>query len=50
MDGEGNYILVERLWQTVKYEDVYLRACARVLEAQRRMEDYFRFYSGLRPH
>ena len=53
MDGKGRYqdnIFVERLWRTVKYEDVYLKAYASVLEAQRGLEDYFRFYNGLRPH
>ncbi len=43
-------IFVERLWRTVKCEEVYLKAYASVLEAQRGLEDYFRFYSGLRPH
>ena len=43
-------IFVERLWRTVKYEEVYLKAYASVLEAQRGLEDYFRFYNGLRPH
>ena len=53
MDGKGRYqdnIFVERLWRTVKYEEVYLNAYASVLEAQRGLEDYFRFYNGLRPH
>ena len=53
MDGKGRYqdnIFVERLWRTVKYEEVYLKACASVLEAQKGLEDYFRFYNGLRPH
>ena len=53
MDGQGRYqdnIFVERLWRTVKYEEVYLKAYANVLEAQRGLEDYFRFYNGLRPH
>ena len=53
MDGKGRYqdnIFVERLWRTVKYEEVYLKAYATVLEAQRGLEDYFRFYNGLRPH
>ena len=53
MDGKGRYqdnIFVERLWRTVKYEEVYLKAYANVLEAQRGLEDYFRFYNGLRPH
>ena len=53
MDGKGRYsdnIFVERLWRTVKYEEVYLKAHASVLEAQWGLEDYFRFYNGLRPH
>ena len=53
MDGKGRYqdnIFVERLWRTVKYEEVYLKAYASVQEAQRGLEDYFRFYNGLRPH
>ena len=53
MDGKGRYqdnIFVERLWRKVKYEEVYLKAYARVLEAQRGLADYFRFYVGLRPH
>ncbi len=52
-DGQGRYrdnIFVERLWRAVKYEEVYLKAYASVLEAQKRLEDYFRFYNGLRPH
>ena len=53
MDGKGRYqdnIFVERLWRTVKYEEVYLKAYASVLEAQQGLEDYFQFYNGLRPH
>ena len=53
MDGKGRYqdnIFVERLWRTVKYEEVYLKAYASVLEAQKGLEAYFRFYNGLRPH
>ena len=53
MDRKGRYqdnIFVERLWRTVKYEEVYLKAYANILEAQRGLEDYFRFYNGLRPH
>ena len=45
---QGN-IFVERLWRTVKYEEVYLKAYAGVLEAQRGLEDYFRSYNGLKP-
>ena len=53
MDRKGPYqdnIFMERLWRTVKYEEVNLKAYANVLEAQRGLEDYFRFYNGLRPH
>ena len=53
MDGKGRYqdnIFVERLWRTVKYEEVYLKVYASVLEAQKGLQDYFRFYNGLRPH
>ena len=54
MDGKGRSTRTtsscERLWRTVKYEEVYLKAYASVLEAQRGLEDYFRFYNGLRPH
>ena len=53
MNGKGRYqgnIFVQRLWRTVKYEEVYLKAYASVLEAQRGLADYFRFYNGLRPH
>ena len=53
MDGKGRYsdnIFVERRWRTVKYEEVYLKAYASVLETKRGLEDYFRFYNGLRPH
>ena len=53
MDGKGRYsdnIFVERLWRTVKYEEVYLKAYANVPEARRELGDYFRFYNDLRPH
>ena len=53
MDGKGRYsdnIFVERLWRTVRYKEVYLKAYASVLEAQQGREDCFRFYNGLRPH
>ena len=53
MDGKGRYqdnIFVELLWRTVKYEEVYLKAYVNATEARRGLEDYFRFYNGLRPH
>ena len=53
MDGKGRYqdnIFVERLWRTVKYEEVYLKAYANATEARRELAAYFRFYNNLRPH
>ena len=53
MDGRGRYqdnIIVERLWRTVKYEEVYLKAYANGLEAYRGLREYFRFYNERRPH
>ncbi len=53
MDGKGRYadnIFVERLWRTVKYEEVYLTAYASAGEARRERADYFRFYNNLRPN
>ena len=52
MDGKGRYadnIFVERLWRTVKYEEVYLKAYASVLEAQRGLEDYSGSTTGSGP-
>ena len=45
----GN-IFVERLWPTVKYEEVYLKAYVNAVEARRELGAYFRFYNKLRPH
>lgn len=53
MDGRGralDNVFVERLWRTVKYEEIYLRDYANVAEAQRSLEKYFAFYSHERPH
>ena len=53
MDGKGRYadnIFVERLWRTVKYEEVYLKAYVNAVEARRELAAYFRFYNNLRPH
>ena len=53
MDGKGRYsgnILVERLWRTVKYEEVYLKAYINAVKARRELGAYFRFYNDLRPH
>ena len=53
MDGKGRYtdnILVERLWRTVKYEEVYLKAYSNGWDAKAGLDDYFRFYNTQRPH
>jgi putative transposase len=53
MDGKGAWrdnLFVERLWKSVKYEEVYLHAYDSVPEAQRSLARYFTFYNGGRPH
>ena len=53
MDGRGrcyDNIFVERLWRTVKYEEVFLRDYADAAEARQGLKAYFRFYNELRPH
>lgn len=53
MDGKGAWrdnVFVERLWRSVKYEDVYLKAYASVAEARASLGSYFNFYNRVRPH
>jgi putative transposase len=53
MDGKGAWrdnVFVERLWRSVKYEEVYLRAYHTVSEARASIARYFGFYNGRRPH
>lgn len=53
MDGKGrclDNIFVERLWRSVKYEEVYLKNYATPLEALKGLKDYFQFYNHVRPH
>ena len=53
MDGKGRYagnILAERLWRTVMYEEVYLKAYVNAGEARRELGAYFRFYNDQRLH
>ncbi len=53
MDGRGRYldnIFVERLWRSVKYEEVYMKSYADVWEAEREISNYFRWYNEERPH
>jgi putative transposase len=53
MDGRGralDNIFVERLWRSVKYEDVYLKGYANTMELMIGLTEYFVFYNGERPH
>ena len=53
MDGKGAWrdnVFVERLWRTVKYEEVYLRAYDSISEARASIGRYLDFYNGRRPH
>jgi putative transposase len=53
MDGKGralDNIFTERLWRTVKYEEVYLQSYATPREARQSLTRYFQFYNQERPH
>jgi putative transposase len=53
MDGKGSWrdnVFVERLWRSVKYEEVYLRAYDTVSDARASIGRYFSFYNTQRPH
>ena len=53
MDGKGSYndnLFIERLWRTVKYEEVYLKAYQDARDARIGLGSYFRFYNTERPH
>jgi putative transposase len=53
MDGKGRWVdnvFVERLWRSVKYEDVYLRACETLTELRAGLVRYFQFYNTRRRH
>lgn len=53
MDGRGSWrdnVFVERLWRSVKYEEVYLKAYASVAEARGSLGQYLDFYNRRRPH
>jgi putative transposase len=53
MDGRGralDNIFVERLWRTVKYEDVYLKGYETPKEVFVGLSEYFPYYNGKRPH
>ena len=53
MDGRGRYfdnIFTERLWRTVKYEEVYLHDYESMEETKARLNEYFNFYNNERLH
>ena len=53
MDGKGRWVdnvFVERLWRSVKYEEVYLRAYASIGDARQSLSRYFSFYNAKRRH
>lgn len=53
MDAKGRWrdnVFVERIWKSIKYEEVYLHAYASVNEARTSIGRYLEFYNALRPH
>lgn len=53
MDGKGCWrdnVFVERLWRSLKYEEVYVHAYDTISAAQQRLERYLTFYNQTRPH
>jgi putative transposase len=53
MDGKGRWmdnVFIERLWRSLKYEEVYLKAYDSIPEARRQIGAYFEMYNRRRPH
>ena len=53
MDGKGralDNVFIERLWRTVKYEEVYIKNYENVRQARKSLGHYFLFYNHKRPH
>ena len=53
MDGKGRFldnIFIERLWRSLKYEDVFIKAYGSVAEARRGIGGWLAFYNDERPH
>jgi putative transposase len=51
MDGKGRWVdnvFVERLWRSLKYEEIYLKAYGTPRQAESEMGKYFRFYNERR--
>jgi putative transposase len=43
-------VFIERLWRSVKYEEVYLKAYDNGIKARQSLAEYFRFYNAIRKH
>jgi len=53
MDGRGRWrdnVFVERVWKSIKYEEVYLHAYETVRQARTSIGKYLEFYNSIRPH
>ena len=53
MDGKGRWmdnVFIERLWKSVKYEDIYLKGYASMAEVRNGLVNYFKFYNEKRWH
>jgi len=53
MDGRGRWldnVFIERLWKSVKYEEVYLKAYDSITVARKELKEYFAFYNQRRRH
>lgn len=53
MDGKGRWmdnVFIERLWRSVKYEEIYLKEYAAIPELQQGLETWFNRYNHWRPH
>lgn len=53
MDGKGralDNVFVERLWRSVKYEDIYPKGYHSLREVRQGLKEYFKFYNEKRPH
>jgi putative transposase len=48
--GSRDNVFIERLWKTVKYEEIYLHAYESVTQARQSLTRYFTFYNRGRPH
>ena len=53
MDGKGralDNVMIERLWRSLKYEDIYLKGYETGADCYKGLREYFKFYSHERPH